>query len=160
MAQLSDKDLIYNVYLFYLRIKYDLKGISRIQFENNKLLTDATKYRLIQIGINSSKLSEKFTKRYPSFPWYWITALDTEGYFDDSVLWDVIKSRENGIMKYFDQITKIFIIENPEEAKEFNLEIKPLTKKDLSSNKKDLSLSKDYKYPIHSKSSLWTVEKK
>ena len=153
MSKLSDKNLIYNVYVGFCRIKYYMQCLSNSEFEEDIKTRDAVKYNLINIGMWSNRLSTDFTVKYSDFP-FLITMLHMNGFFDEEELWELIKNKENGIMQYFDKVEKIFAAENPDEAKEFQIRNSPNRIRD------NVPLSTNYKYPIHSKSSLWTVKKK
>jgi len=153
MSKLSDKDLIYNVHLGFCRVIYYMHGLSSSDFYNDIKTQDAVKYNLGKIGIWSSKLKELYPAKYSEFPWY-ITMLNMEGFFAEEELWEIIKGKENGILLYFDQIEKMFVAENPEEAKEFQI------RNSLNRIIDNVQLSTNYKYPIHSKSSQWTVKKR
>lgn len=153
MSKLSDKDLIYNVYMGYCRIRYYMDGLSDAEFEKDIKTRDAVKYNLINIGRWSNRLSTDFKRKYSDFPFI-ITMLHLDGFFAEEELWELIKNKANGIIQYFVKVERIFAAENPSEAKEFLIQNSPNRLKD------NVPLSTNYKYPIHSKSSQWTVKKR
>lgn len=154
MSKLTDKDLIYNVFVSYCRVKYYILGLSRSEFDIDIKARDAVAYNLSKIGIWSDRLSNEFKEKYSDFPWAWLGMLNNEFFLSEEEIWEIIKSKENGILIYFEQVEKMFVAENPDEAKKLEIRSNPNRTRD------NVPLSTNYKYPIHSKSSQWTVKKK
>ena len=65
----NEMSQVKNMLIFAERIDRDMKGVSRIDFEENDTLQDSTLYRLGQLGETAGNLSEDFKESNPAVPW-------------------------------------------------------------------------------------------
>jgi hypothetical protein len=161
MAGLTYLDHIHNLALCSVRIKYYLVGITRDQFEEDPKTRDAVRYCLYIMGKSLEGITNKILKEYPGFPPWLKLVLCLDGGYGEDELWDVLKDSEVGVMRYFNKFERMYELEllSTSEAEKQKLKLFT-TFEDKVATKKDLSLDTNYKYPVTTKRSIWTVKKK
>jgi|SRR5690606_9475467 len=143
-------------------IKYILGSIEYIQnwtsnlslseFENDLKTSDAVNFRLGQINLALSKISSDFKEKYSEFDWVLFhVATMPESELD--VVWDIIHGDKHlgdsyeGLFDYFEKLEECYFNEFfPENLKTYRA--------------KEVKFTRDYKYPIVTNKSIWTVKKR
>ena len=148
MSKLNDKDYIENIHLAYIRINYYLSGMTESEFNEDPKTRDAISYCLLKLGKSISALSIEIRDSYNGFPSI-IGLYGEMNNFSDEELWEMLNNSEFGVLQYSDFFNNMY---------EGEINGKKKTK-NIPENKK-VEYVWDYKYPIRTKSSIWTVKKK
>ncbi len=161
MAKLTSLDHLENIMVSLNRIAFYVSGLKETQFEDDIKTKDAV-YRCIEIlGFSSSQLPKELTGKYPQISWAMINMLCVQNCFSDDDLWSILHDQDFGLLKYKAKIERI--LENEQEQ----LTVYKNSKNKLSMpeipeptlNVK-INLTMNYKYPIKTSSSIWTVKKR
>lgn len=145
----DDKQYLEYILASLKLINQYLKGFSEEKFENAIKIQDAVSYRMICIGRGAVELSDELKSKYDTFPWYLYSCFSYD--VDEVwVIWDLYiankekKSNFESINSLYNELEKIYIKEYfPEKI-----------------SNKEVKFDDDYKYPIKSKNSIWTVKSK
>lgn len=148
MSKLNNKDYIYNINLCFIRIESYISGMTESNFDDDPKTRDAVSYCLLNLGKNYSELSTDMKKTYNGFSSI-IGMLHKPGCFAEEDLWEVLKNEDIGILQYSDLAQKMFDIE---------LNGKKKTEQKIKTKAPKVEYILDYKYPIRTKSSIWTVK--
>jgi uncharacterized protein with HEPN domain len=154
MAKLKDLDFFHNIHLGFCRILYYTENFTKDQLQEDIKTQDAVAYCLQQIGRNANKLSYTFKKQNElddKGDWLLLAMFDMDNFFMSEDLWEMIYDDSNGLAKMFRSIHKIDNVLNGKTEKASD---SPKIRVD------DLPLTTNYRYPIHTKSSIWTVRKR
>lgn len=155
-TNLSDKQLFEYILGSFEYILSYTENFTEKEFENELLIQDAVYHRLQCIGIAAKDLSSNLGQKYADFPWFFYLILDEN---PPEVIWELINSKSNSdfesIKSLFNELEKLYF-------KEFYPNKTKLTsiKKTKEPKKKKIIYTTDYKYPIKTSKSIWTVRKK
>jgi uncharacterized protein with HEPN domain len=150
---LDDKD-IFKYILGSIELIYNyLENYTIEKYERDIMIQDAVCNRMHCIGIAASDFSKDITDKYPDFPWsfyeVWIIFNDPE------IIWDLVRKNNDSdedfesLKSYFSKLEEIYL-----------MEYYPLDNKYKKRKKtKETPWSTDYKYPIKTSKSIWTVKK-
>ncbi|HIG94104.1 MAG: hypothetical protein QT05_C0014G0002 [archaeon GW2011_AR13] len=99
------EDILQNIEL----IEESIKNISKLKFETNKLLIDATVRRIEVIGEAAKNLPEVFKNKYPNVEWRKIAGtrdIIIHAYFgiDLDIIWNIIKNDLSKLKKEMENI--------------------------------------------------------
>jgi uncharacterized protein with HEPN domain len=149
---MTNKDLIEYVLGSIEYLRDWTSNISLSDFENDLKTQDAVYFRLNQINYATSKISSDFKEKYSEFNWgFFHLATMPENECD--VVWDNIHGYEHlndsyeGLLDYYDDLEKYYLNEFfPEKLKTYR--------------DKEVKFTRDYKYPIVTNKSIWTVKKR
>lgn len=178
MAKLTDFQLIENVLIYINRIANYTEDLTEDKLYKDSKTIDAVMFCLQQIGKNIAKLSDGFQQKHleiSGIDWAMLAMLQTDDYFLDEELWDVIKDDNLGILNFYTNIETIYLKERQKpENKSIAVIPARFFKKDeneklpLKKGTKMNSLSDKFNVnqkgfnPINhiaSHSSIWTVKK-
>jgi uncharacterized protein with HEPN domain len=154
MAKLKDIDYLHNIHLGFCRIKYYTENISEEQLLADIKTQDALAYCFQQIAKNAQNLSSSFKKQNElesQSDWVWLAMFDMEGFCGPEDYWEIIHDETQGLMKMYKHIRRIF---------NHGVEVADKTSGPSQKKVDDLPLTTNYKYPIHTRSSIWTVRKR
>ena len=152
-TNLSDKELLEFILGSFEYARQYLKYFSEDKFEKDLKTKDAVCYRMYKIGIATGALSEKIKNRHTNFPWTLYSIWEYE--HSPEVIWDLIK-RPQKVNGNFDSLLDLFSQLEIIYFKEFF----PEKLKLKQSKTKETQLSTEYKYPIKTSHSIWTVKNK
>ena len=152
-TNLSDKELLEYILGSFELARHYLKYYNEDKFEKDLKTRDAVCYRMYNIGIATNFLSDKIKDSHPNFPWLLYNIWEHE--HNPEVIWNLIRrpQKVNGdfdsLLDLFSQLEIIYFKEYfPEKLKSKQRKIK------------ETQLSTDYKYPIKTSHSIWTVKNK
>lgn len=155
-TNLSNKQLFEYILGSFEYILSYTENFTEKEFENDLLIQDAVYYRLQYIGIATKELSSNLGQKYVDFPWLFYLILDENPI---EVIWELINSKSNSdfdsIKSLFNELEKLYFKEFPS-----NRTKQQSIKKTKELNKKKIIYTTDYKYPIKTSKSIWTVRKK
>lgn len=149
---LSDKELLEYILGSLEYTRQYLKYYNEDKFEKDLKTKDAVCYRMYKIGVATNFLSDKIKKLHPNFPWLLYNIWEYE--HNPEVIWDLNRKPQkmNGnfdsLLDLFSQLEIIYF-------KEYFPE-KLMSKQ---SKVKESQLTTDFKYPIKTSHSIWTVKK-
>ena len=156
MAKLSDNDLFENVFIDFCRIIYYTKNVSEEKLLKDIKTQDALFCCSQRIGKNVSRISEKYRRNnfeLKMVDWEFLATFEMDNFFSVDDMWDVLHSDENGLIRFFfPKIRKTY--EKNQAVGEEDV------KQQNHSKKGDLDLYTCYKYPVHTRASLWAVKKR
>lgn len=149
---MSNKDLIEYVLGSLEYIQNWTSKLSLSEFENDLKTSDAVNFRLNQINFAVSKISLDFKEKYSEFDWN-LFHLATMPEEELDVIWGIIHGYKHlndsyeGLFDYFEKLENCYLSEFfPEKLKAYR--------------EKELKFTRDYKYPIVTNKSIWTVKKR
>jgi uncharacterized protein with HEPN domain len=146
----SNKDAIFYILGSIQLITNWIKGHNQESYVSSIKVRDATIYRLKEIRYWSSKIDDDFKIKYEKFPWFLFSSFLFIDHLEYDEIWQLIKKGIDGKGLY-----KLAVL--LEEIAGHEFQGKKIKSKELTG---ELEWSRDYKYPITTKKSLWTVEKK
>lgn len=150
MTNEKDKKLLFDIFLSFCRLKYYIEDTTASKLKKDVKTRDAIGYNLRIMGELVDKLSSDFREKHYRIAWSLLVLFRIPFFYAESEIWSILKDEDNGILNDFDKLAEIYKVEYPDEWKEYM----------NHARENDLSLSTNYKFPIHSKSSIWTVKKK
>lgn len=149
-------DHLENMVLALNRIEFYTNGLSEDSFNNDIKIQDAVAYCILRFGIAASKLpKEIYSKYYSEIDWCLFQMLRELSCSPSEDIWQIIFAEEIGLLCNKKKIEEILRIENGENL-DTNDSSSPRKTNKNNSNVWDAN----YKYPIKTKSSIWTVKKK
>lgn len=149
---MSDQKSIEVIAAYMLQIALYTNRAKKEKFEENPLLQDAISYCLAVIGHQKQKLSDKTFKKLPRKLQLNIMLISNFEFIPTSdCLWDYLFDSEAGLLNSMEELFSFYESEFKTKLP-FDTNSKTVTK--------SLPISLDYIYPIHSKSSLWSVRKR
>lgn len=156
-TNLTDKQIIEYILGSFEYIFSYTENCKEKDFENELLIQDAVYHRLQCIGIAVKDLSANFGQKHAEFPWAFYMILDIN---PPEVIWELISSKTNNnfgsIKSLFNELEKLYFKEfYPNQTKSTT----PI-KETKEPKKKKIIYTTDYKYPIKTSKSIWTVRKK
>jgi uncharacterized protein with HEPN domain len=153
-SSLTDKEVLEYILGSLELIKEYLKGVTYKKFENDLKIQDSVCHRMYCIGNAVEFLSNQIKDNHPNFPWelyrYWV-----HFHNDPDTIWQLAKENEE-IIDDFDSIYSLFC--KLEEI--YFFEFFPKKTPKVEKSKTQIAWSTDYKYPIKTEKSIWTVKKK
>lgn len=147
MNKLEDRDYIFNINLMLIRIEYYTKGLTETEFYNDPKVRDAVSFCIMNLGYAISKLSDNIRNEYIKDSLSFFTIFQKLGTFGDEELWEMLKDKENGLLNHSKRIKEMYDYECNEKKKPNQI------------IKSKIEFTTDYKYPIKTSSSIWTVKK-
>jgi uncharacterized protein with HEPN domain len=150
---LTDKEIFTYILGSLELIKDYLKNYTFEKYENEIMVQDAVINRMHCIEIAANDFSEELLNKYSDFPWFFYnmwTLLD-----NSEVIWDLVKVKHKtddefvSIDSYFSKLEELYFLEY----------YPPNNKYNNKKNRKETELSTNYKHPIKTSKSIWTVKK-
>ena len=142
----EDKELIEGVLFCINQIEKYFKNHTEKSMEKDFMVQDAVLFRMALLGSFVSEISDNFKSKYDDFFWS-ISILKYEGI---ETAWGLYEAN-NTNSEPFESFKSIY--------KELeNIYIKEYFPEKISN--KEVKFDDDYKYPIKSKNSIWTVKSK
>jgi len=128
-----------------------LKDYDEKSFSNNIMIQDAACYRIKEVGNAIIDISDDIKDKHYNFDFYLYNSLSFG--LCPTEIWHLYtnKSKED-----FDSLNSLFYHLEQIYFKEYI----PKKIERITQPKQNFSWSTDYKYPIKTKNSLWTVQKK
>lgn len=179
MAKLTDFQRIENTFIYINRIASYINDVTETTLFKDSKTVDAIMYSILQLGKNISKLSDEFKKRHVEISGIscaMLAMFETDGYFMDEELWEVVNTEERGILSFYSKIETIYLKERqkPENKSISLIPAKYLKQEEtvVLPQKKGVkknflfenpSITKNGFNPINyitTHSSIWTVKKK
>jgi uncharacterized protein with HEPN domain len=136
------------ILLSYIEIRENESKIKEM------LTIDALCYRVLSIGQACNWLSDSFVEKQNKIPFkLWRHLSEYNMILEEDIDYIVNgDSKYEGIADFFTQIEEIYLSEYQVS--------KPKKQKKIEEHRKNVEWSRDYKYPITTKNSIWTVKKR
>lgn len=116
-------------------------------FTKDIMTNDAVRFRLNCIGRAAKMISTDFKNSTSNFPWHLLIILECID-DPDEIIWEIINGHDIGSLnESFSELENIYL-------KNFT------SQKEIKSQSANNKLSLNYKYPITTKHSIWTVKKR